>query len=184
MKMTMRPLLVILLLLFAIPLCHAGSTKAPQKTPAARTRELLDTHGHDIVLQDIKRIDKKRTLLSKELYAALRAARLEQDAFFKAHPGDKTPPVEVGFNSGEGDGFESYDVRLTNSLAKNRAAVDVEFVMDSALPKPVRWRDRYEWVLEGSTWKLDDIVYRSTGRPSRNERRLKPFLLKPPQRPN
>ncbi len=182
--MTMRPLLAILLLLFAIPLCHAGGTKAPPKTPAARTRELLDTRGHEIVLQDIKQIDKMRTLLSKELYAALRAARLEQDAFLKDHPDDKTPPVGIGFHSGKDNGFDSYDVRLTNALAKNRAAVDVEFVMDSAQPKPIRWRDRFEWVLEGSTWKLDDIVYLSTGRPSRNERRLKPFLLKPPQRPN
>jgi hypothetical protein len=192
--MIMRPLLAILVLLAAIPLAYAGGKKPPQ-TPGTRTREFLDVYGHEAAPQEIKRIDKMRGILSKDLYAALRATRLEEQMPAAAdQPGDKHPGpvearpaevvgVEIGFHSGETSAFDSYNVRLTNLLAKNRAAVDVEFVTNTE-NAPVRWRDRYEWVLEGSTWKLDDIVYRSDGRPSRRERRLKPFLLKPPPRPN
>jgi hypothetical protein len=173
--MTMRRFFAILLLLTMIPLANAGGGKAPQKTPAARTREFLDAYGHDIALQDIKRIDKMRAFLSKELYAALRAARIEQETFVATHPGDKPGLVEMGFNSGEENEFDSYAVGLTNMLAKNRAAVDVGFVENSE-EIPIRWKDRYEWVLEGSTWKLDDIVFRSEGRRSPRERRLKTLL--------
>ena len=188
--MIMRTLLAILVLLAAIPLAHAGGKKPPQ-TPGTRTREFLDVYGHEAAPQEIKRIDKMRNILSKELYAALRATRLEQAPPAAAdQPGDKRPGpveagpaeaagVEIGFHSGETSAFDTYDVRLTNLLAKNRAAVDVEFVA-STENIPVRWRDRYEWVLEGSTWKLDDIVYRSTGRPGPRVRRLTKLLRTPP----
>lgn len=193
--MTMRTLLAILVLLAAIPLAHAGGKKPPQ-TPGTRTREFLDVYGREAAPQEIKRIDKMRNILSKELYAALRAARLEQAPPAAAdQPGDKhSAPVvarpleagtaevvgvEIGFHSGDTSTFDSYDVRLTNLLAKNRAAVDVEFVA-STENAPIRWRDRYEWVLEGSTWKLDDIVYRSTGRPSPRDRRLTKLLRASP----
>lgn len=188
--MIMRTLLAILVLLAAIPLAHAGGKKPPQ-TPGTRTREFLDVYGHEAAPQEIKRIDKMRNILSKELYAALRATRLEQAPPAAAdQPGDKRPGpveagpaeaagVEIGFHSGETSAFDTYDVRLTNLLAKNRAAVDVEFVA-STENIPVRWRDRYEWVLEGSTWKLDDIVYRSTGRPGPRDRRLTKLLRTPP----
>jgi hypothetical protein len=183
--MTMRPILAILLLLAAIPLCHAGGGKPPPKTPAAQTRQFLDTYGQATALQEIKQLNKMRPLLSKDLFTALRDARIRQDALAETPPGGKPGLVEVGpakaglvkigFNSGEENAFDSYTVGLTNSPAKNRSAVDVEFVR-SAQDTPVRWKDRYEWVLEGSTWKLDDIVYRSDGRPSRRERRLKALL--------
>lgn len=176
--MNMRPALAVLLLLAAIPLCHAGGSKPPPKSPAAQTREFLDTYGHATALQEIKRIDKMRGFLSKDLYAALRAARIRQDRFVETHPGDKPGLVEIGFHSGEENAFDSYAVGLTNSLAKNRAAVGVEFVLN-AQGTSVRWKDRYEWVLEGSTWKLDDIVYRSDGRPGRREHRLKALLRSP-----
>lgn len=173
--MNMRPVLVVLMLLAAIPLCHAGGNKPPPKSPAAQTRELLDAYGRVNALQEIKRIDKMRGFLSKDLYAALRAARIGRDKFAETHPGDKSGLVEVGFHSGEENAFDSYAVGLTNSLAKNRAAVGVEFARD-AQGTSIRWKDRYEWVLEVSTWKLDDIVYRSDGRPGRRERRLKALL--------
>ncbi len=171
----MRHILVILFLLAAFPLAHAGGNKPPPQTPAARTRIFLDTYGQEVALQEIKRIDKMRPVLSKDLQAALRAARIAQDTFTADHPGDKPGLVEVGFNSGEGNEFDSYDIRLTSTLTKNRAAVDVEFI-ENAQDTSIRWRDRYEWVLEGKTWKLDDIVYKSTGRPSPGELRLKTLL--------
>jgi hypothetical protein len=173
--MTMRPILAILLLLAVIPSSHAGASKPPPKTPAAQTRAFLDAHGHDIALQDSKRMDKIGIFLSKDLNAVLLAARSEQERLVATHPGDRPGLVEIGFNSGEENAFDSYTVGLTNMLAKNRAAVDVDFVM-SAQEGTTRWKDRYEWVLEGRTWKLDDIVYRSDGRPSRRERRLKTLL--------
>jgi hypothetical protein len=172
--MTMRHLLAILVLLAAIPLTYASGKKL-QQTPGARTREFLDVHGQQLVLQEIKRIDRMRIFLSKDLHAALRAARVEQDTFVAAHPGDKPGLAEAGFNSGDGNAFDSYAIGLTNLLAKNRAAVDVEFV-DNAQETTVRWKDRYEWVLEGGTWRLDDIVYRSTGRPGPRDKRLKTML--------
>jgi hypothetical protein len=183
--MIMRPLLAILVLLAAIPLAYAGGKKPPQ-TPGTRTREFLDVYGHEAAPQEIKRIDKMRIILSKQLYAALRATRLEQETPVAAdQPGDKpgqikaapieAGSVEIGFHSGETSAFESYDIRTTNLLAKNRAAVDVEFVANTE-NTPVRWRDRYEWVREGSMWKLDDIVYRSTGRPGPRDRRLTKLL--------
>jgi hypothetical protein len=171
----MRHIFAILLLLAVIPLAHAGGSKPPPLTPAARTRVFLDTYGQEVALQQIKRLDKMRSVLSKDLQAALRAARIAQETFTADHPDDKPGLVEVGFNSGEGNEFDIYDIRLTNTLAKNRAAVDVEFI-DHAQDSSVRWRDRYEWVLEGKTWKLDDIVYKSTGSPSSGERRLKTLL--------
>jgi hypothetical protein len=173
--MTMRTILALLLLLVTIPFAHAGGSKPPPKSPAGQTREFLDAYGDAIALQEVKQIDKMRPFLSKDLYAALRAARIKQDKFVETHPGDKPGLVEIGFNSGEENAFDSYAVGLINSLAKNRAAVDVAFVQN-AQDVPIRWKDRYEWVLEGNTWKLDDIVYRSDGRPSRRERRLKALL--------
>ncbi len=173
--MIMRHFFAILLLLAAIPLAHAGGSKPPPQTPAASTRTFLDTYGQEAALQEIKRLDKMRSVLSKELLAALRAARIEQDASTADHPGGKSGLVDLGFNSGEDNAFDSYDIRLTNTLAKNRVAVDVEFI-DSAQDTSIRWRDRYEWVLEGKTWKLDDIVFRSTGSPSSGEHRLKTLL--------
>ena len=196
--MTMRTLLAILLLLAAMPLAHAGGKKL-QQTPGTLTRTFLDNYGHDVALMEVKRIDKMRAVFSKRLSATLRAVRIAQDAL-AAEPPDDKPGVagagvaagapgtgagvgagiaELGFNSGEGHAFDSYDVRLTNMLGKNRAAVDVEFVAN-VQGTPVRWRDRYEWVLEGSTWKLDDIVFRSTGRPNPRERRLTKLLLPSP----
>lgn len=196
--MTMRTLLAILLLLAAIPLAHAGGKKLKQ-TPGTLTRTFLDNYGHDVALMEVKRIDKMRAVFSKRLSATLRAVRIAQDAR-AAEPPDDKPGVagtgvaagapgagagvgagiaELGFNSGEGHAFDSYDIRLTNMLGKNRAAVDVEFVAN-VQGTPVRWRDRYEWVLEGSTWKLDDIVFRSTGRPNPRERRLTKLLLPSP----
>ena len=188
--MTMRTLLAILLLLAAIPLAHAGGKKL-QQTPGTLTRAFLDNYGHDVALMEVKRIDKMRAVFSKRLSATLRAVRIAQDAL-AAEPPDDKPGVagagvagvgagvaELGFNSGEGHAFDSYDIRLTNMLGKNRAAVDVEFVAN-VQGNPVRWRDRYEWVLEGSTWKLDDIVFRSTGRPNPRERRLTKLLLPSP----
>lgn len=172
--MSMRRILVILALLALIPLAHAGGAKSTQ-SPGARTREFLDAHGHRVVLQDIKRIDAMRTFLSKDLHTALRAARIEQDAFVAAHPKDKPGLVELGFNSGEENAFDGYSIGLTNTLAKNRAAVDVDFV-ENAKDSAVRWKDRYEWVLEGGSWRLDDIVFRSDGRPGQRERRLKTLL--------
>lgn len=179
--MTMRHLFAILMLLAVIPLAHAGGKKAPPQSPAARTRVLLDTHGHEMAVQEIKQIDKMRTVLSKGLYPALRATRIAQDAPVEANSGDKPAQLEIGFHSGIEHDFDSYAVGLTNSPAKNRAAVDVEFVQ-TIEGKPLHWKDRYEWVLEGSTWKLDDIVYRIDLPPSRRERRLKP-LLKPASKP-
>lgn len=196
--MTMRTLLAILLLLAALPLAHAGGKKL-QQTPGTLTRAFLDNYGHDVALMEVKRIDKMRAVFSKRLGTTLRAVRIAQDARVAEPPGDK-PGVagagvatgapgagagvgagiaELGFNSGEGHAFDSYDIRLTNMLGKNRAAVDVEFVAN-VQGNPVRWRDRYEWVLEGSTWKLDDIVFRSTGRPNPRERRLTKLLLPSP----
>lgn len=196
--MTMRTLLAILLLLAAMPLAHAGGKKL-QQTPGTLTRTFLDNYGHDVALMEVKRIDKMRAVFSKRLSATLRAVRIAQDAR-AAEPPDDKPGVagagvaagapgagagvgagiaELGFNSGEGHAFDSYDIRLTNMLGKNRAAVDVEFVAN-VQGNPVRWRDRYEWVLEGSTWKLDDIVFRSTGRPNPRERRLTKLLLPSP----
>ena len=188
--MTMRTLLAILLLLAAMPLAHAGGKKL-QQTPGTLTRTFLDNYGHDVALMEVKRIDKMRAVFSKRLSATLRAVRIAQDAL-AAEPPDDKPGVagagvagvgagvaELGFNSGEGHAFDSYDIRLTNMLGKNRAAVDVEFVAN-VQGNPVRWRDRYEWVLEGSTWKLDDIVFRSTGRPNPRERRLTKLLLPSP----
>lgn len=194
--MTMRTLLAILLLLAAMPLAHAGGKKL-QQTPGTLTRTFLDEYGHDVALMEVKRIDKMRAVFSKRLSATLRAVRIAQDAR-AAEPPDDKPGVagagvaagapgagvgagiaELGFNSGEGHAFDSYDIRLTNMLGKNRAAVDVEFVAN-VQGNPVRWRDRYEWVLEGSTWKLDDIVFRSTGRPNPRERRLTKLLLPSP----
>lgn len=196
--MTMRTLLAILLLLAAMPLAHAGGKKL-QQTPGTLTRAFLDNYGHDVALMEVKRIDKMRAVFSKRLSTTLRAVRIAQDARAAEPPGDK-PGVagagvaagapgagaglgagiaELGFNSGEGHAFDSYDIRLTNMLGKNRAAVDVEFVAN-VQGNPVRWRDRYEWVLEGSTWKLDDIVFRSTGRPNPRERRLTKLLLPSP----
>lgn len=195
--MIMRTLLAILLLLATIPLAYAGGKKPPQ-TPGTRTREFLDIYGHEAAPQEIKRVDKMRNILSKELYAALRASRLEQETSAAPdRPGDKPGPieaasikaapikaagVEIWFHSSESGAFESYDVRLTNLLAKNRAAVDVEFVANTENTESptVRWRDRYEWVLEGSTWKLDDIVYRTTARPSPRDRRLTKLLKSSP----
>ena len=176
--MTMRPILALLLLLAVIPLAHAGGKKL-QQTPATRTREFIDVHGHEVALQEIKTIEKMRTVFSKDLSAALRAARIEQEAFAAEHPDDKPRFSKVGFHSGKQNAFDSYDIRLTNMLATNRAAVDVEFVGNAQEP-PTRWRDRYEWVLEGSTWKLDDIVFLSTGRASPREFRLKKLLQTPP----
>lgn len=194
--MTMRTLLAILLLIITIPFAHAGGSKLKQ-TPGTRTREFLDAYGHERALMEVKRIDKMRAVFSKGLSATLRAARIGQDALAAEDPDDKpgvagagvAPGVvgtgvgadvaELGFNSGEGNAFDSYDIRLTNMLGKNRAAVDVEFVAN-AQGTPVRWRDRYEWVLEGSTWKLDDIVFRSTGRPDPRERRLTKLLRPSP----
>lgn len=192
----MRTLLAILLLLATIPLAHAGGKKL-QQTPGTLTRTFLDSYGHDVALMEVKRIDKMRAVFSKQLSATLRAVRIAQDAR-AAEPPDDKPGVagagvaagapgagvgagiaELGFNSGEGHAFDSYDVRLTNMLGKNRAAVDVEFVAN-VQGTPVRWRDRYEWVLEGSTWKLDDIVFRSTGRPNPRERRLTKLLRPSP----
>jgi len=185
--MTMRTLLAIFLLLAAVPLAHAGGKKL-QQTPGTLTRTFLDNYGHDVALMEVKRIDKMRAVFSKQLSATLRAVRIAQDALAAEQPDDK-PGVagagvgagiaELGFNSGEGHAFDSYDVRLTNMLGKNRAAVDVEFVAN-VQGTPVRWRDRYEWVLEGSTWKLDDIVFRSTGRPNPRERRLTKLLRPSP----
>lgn len=196
--MTMRTLLAILLLLAAVPLAHAGGKKL-QQTPGTLTRTFLDNYGHDVALMEVKRIDKMRAVFSKQLSATLRAVRIAQDALAAEQPDDK-PGVagagvaagapgtgagvgagiaELGFNSGEGHAFDSYDIRLTNMLGKNRAAVDVEFVAN-VQGTPVRWRDRYEWVLEGSTWKLDDIVFRSTGRPNPRERRLTKLLRPSP----
>ena len=188
--MTMRTLLAILLLLAALPLAHAGGKKL-QQTPGTLTRAFLDNYGHDVALMEVKRIDKMRAVFSKRLSATLRAVRIAQDAL-AAEPPDDKPGVagagvagvgagvaELGFNSGEGHAFDSYDIRLTNMLGKNRAAVDVEFVAN-VQGSPVRWRDRYEWVLEGSTWKLDDIVFRSAGRPNPRERRLTKLLLPSP----
>lgn len=171
----MRHILAILFLLAAIPLAHAGGNKPPPQTPAARTRAFLDTYGQEVALQDIKHIDKLRSVLSKDLQSTLRAARIAQETFTADHPDDKPGLVEVGFNSGEGNEFDSYNIRLTSTLTKNRAAVDVDFI-DNAQDTPVRWRDRYEWVLEGKTWKLDNIVYKSTGAPSSGELRLKTLL--------
>ncbi|NOT89815.1 MAG: hypothetical protein HOP03_16790 [Lysobacter sp.] len=199
--MTMRTLLAILLLLAAIPLAHAGGKKL-QQTPGTLTRTFLDDYGHDVALMEVKRIDKMRAVFSKGLGATLRAARIEQDALAAGQPDEKPGAAgsgvaagvvgtrtvgagaaagiaELGFNSGEGHAFDSYDIRLTNMLGKNRAAVDVEFVANIQ-GNPVRWRDRYEWVLEGSTWKLDDIVFRSTGRPNPRERRLTKLLRPSP----
>lgn len=176
--MIMRPILALLVLLAVIPLVHAGGKKQ-QQTPATRTREFIDTYGHEVALQEIKRIDKMRTVLSKDLNAALRAARIEQETFAADHPDDKPRFSKVGFHSGKQNAFDSYDIRLTNMLAKNRAAVDVDFV-GNVEETPNRWRDRYEWVLEGSIWKLDDIVFLSTGRPSPREFRLKKLLRSPP----
>ncbi|MBN8211952.1 MAG: hypothetical protein J0M09_03460 [Xanthomonadales bacterium] len=183
----MRTLLAIFLLLAAVPLAHAGGKKL-QQTPGTLTRTFLDNYGHDVALMEVKRIDKMRAVFSKQLSATLRAVRIAQDALAAEQPDDK-PGVagagvgagiaELGFNSGEGHAFDSYDVRLTNMLGKNRAAVDVEFVAN-VQGTPVRWRDRYEWVLEGSTWKLDDIVFRSTGRPNPRERRLTKLLRPSP----
>ena len=173
--MIMRRIFAILLLIAAIPFAHAGGGKPPPQTPAARTRAFLDTYGQEIALQDIKVIDKMRPVLSKDLQAALRAARIEQETSVADHPGDKPGLIDMGFNSGEKNAFDSYDIRLTNMLTKNRAAVDVEFT-DNAQGSTIRWRDRYEWVLEGKTWKLDDIVFRTTGRPSPRERRFKTQL--------
>lgn len=193
--MTMRTLLAILLLLAAMPLAQAGGKKL-QQTPGTLTRTFLDEYGHDVALMEVKRIDKMRAVFSKQLGATLRAVRIAQDAL-AAEPSDDKPGVagagaaaapgagvgagvaELGFNSGEGHAFDGYDVRLTNMLGKNRAAVDVEFVANIQ-GNPVRWRDRYEWVLEGSTWKLDDIVFRSTGRPNPRERRLTKLLRPSP----
>ena len=191
--MTMRTLLAILLLLAAMPLAHAGGKKL-QQTPGTLTRTFLDEYGHDVALMEVKRIDKMRAVFSKQLSGTLRAVRIAQDALAAEPPNDKpgvagapaAPGVgvgaglaELGFNSGEGHAFDSYDVRITNMLGKNRAAVDVEFVANIQ-GNPVRWRDRYEWVLEGSTWKLDDIVFRSTGRPNPRERRLTKLLRPSP----
>lgn len=196
--MTMRTLLAILLLLAAMPLAHAGGKKL-QQTPGTLTRTFLDNYGHDVALMEVKRIDKMRAVFSKRLSATLRAVRIAQDARAAEPPDDKPGVVgagvaagapgagagvgagiaELGFNSGESHAFDSYDIRLTNMLGKNRAAVDVEFVAN-VQGNPVRWRDRYEWVLEGSTWKLDDIVFRSTGRPNPRERRLTKLLLPSP----
>lgn len=172
--MTMRRFLAFLVLLATISLAHAAGGK-PQQTPGSRTREFLDVHGQEIALQEIKRIDRMRIFLSKDLHAALRAARIGQEAFVAAHPGDKPALVEIGFNSGDGNEFDSYAIGLTNMLAKNRVAVDVGFV-DSDQDTMVRWKDRYEWVLEGGTWRLDDIVFRSEGRPGPREHRLKTML--------
>lgn len=176
--MIMRTLLALLVLLAVIPFAHAGGKKL-QQTPATRTREFIEMYGHEVALQEIKRIDRMRAVLSKDLNAALRAARIEQEAFAAEHPDDKPRFSKVGFHSGKQNAFDTYDIRLTNMLAKNRAAVDVEFVGNAQEP-PNRWRDRYEWVLEGSTWKLDDIVFLSTGRPSPREFRLKKLLRSPP----
>jgi hypothetical protein len=172
--MTIRHLLAIFVLLVAIPLTYADGKKL-QQTPAARTREFLDVYGQQLALQEIKQVDKMRIFLSKDLHAALRAARIEQEAFVAMHPGDKPGLVEIGFNSGEGNEFDSYTIGLTSLLAKNRAAVDVGFV-DNAQGAAERWKDRYEWVLEGGAWRLDDIVFRSEGRPGPREKRLKTML--------
>lgn len=172
--MNMRHILAILTLLALIPLAHAGGGKSTQ-SPAARTREFLDAHGQAVALQDVKRIDGMRIFLSKDLHTALRAARIQQDAFVAAQPEDKPGLVELGFNSGDGNAFDGYTVGLTNMLAKNRAAVDIAFV-GNAKDITVRWKDRYEWVLEGGSWRLDDIVFRSDGRPGQRESRLKTLL--------
>ena len=172
--MTMRTLLAILLLIAMIPLAHAAGKKPPQ-TPGTQTRGFLDKYGQEPALMDLKRIKKMRTVFSKGLIAKLSAARIAQETSTAEHPGDKPGLVELGFNSGEGNAFDSYDIRLTNMLDTKRAAVDVEFVAN-AEGTPVRWRDRYEWVLEGSTWKLDDVVFRSTGRPGPRDRRLTKLL--------
>ncbi len=178
--MTMRKILVILALLAVIPLAHAGGSKQkPKPTPGTRTREFLDAYGHEVALQQIKRIEKMRLFLSKDLHVALHNARIDQQEFSAEHPGEKPALVALGFNSGEGNKYESYTIGLTNMLVKNRVAVDVTFVPHAAAnaqPAPVQWKDRYEWVLEGGTWRLDDIVYNSNGRPSPQERRLKALL--------
>ena len=173
--MIMRRLFAMFVLLAAIPLSQAGGSKQPPQTPAARTRAFLDAHGHDIVLQDIKRIDKLGIFLSKDLNAALRAASIEQETFIADHPGDKPGLVEIGFNSGDDNAFDSYTVGLTNMLTKDRVAVDIGFAK-SEQDTTVRWKDRYEWVLDGRIWKLDDIVFRSEGRRNQRERRLKKLL--------
>jgi hypothetical protein len=177
--MTMPKVLAVLLFLVAmlatIPSAHAGGNKPPPQSPGARTRAFLDAYGHDVALQDMKRIDKMRPFFSKDLQAALKAARIKQETFAAAHPGDKPGLVEIGFTSGEGNDFDSYTIGLNNTVAKDRVAVDVAFV-NSEQETAVQWKDRYEWVLEGKTWKLDDIVFRSEGRPGPRARRFKALL--------
>jgi hypothetical protein len=173
-EMTMRRSILAYLLLAAIPWSYASGSELPQP-PEARTREFIDTHGQEIALQSIERIQHMHVFLSKNLLAALRAARISQEAFVIAHPGDKPGLVEIGFNSGEENEFDSYIISRTNMLANNRAIVYVSFV-DSEQQATICWKDSYEWVFEGGAWRLDDIVYRGDEHPGSREHRLKTIL--------
>lgn len=151
-----------ILIVFIASLLASASLAAPLRNDedanvfAARTRAFVEEFNAT-GLPDADELERLQPVLSADFHRALAAARATSDADVAAAPGDKPRFVEFDFISADGS-FDDYKILSVRRIGRRLVTVDVVF-FDEYQGQIWHWTDRYRWILENSTWRLDDIEH-------------------------